>query len=70
MLNESTAERLIAHALARGADFAEVYAERTKSRNLRLLDLEVQEATSGIERGAGIRLFFGTQVVYAYTNDL
>ncbi|ADR36909.1 microcin-processing peptidase 2 [Oceanithermus profundus DSM 14977] len=70
MLSESTAERLIAHALAQGADFAEVYVERTKNRNLRLLDLEVQEATSGIERGAGIRLFFGTQVVYAYTNDL
>ena len=70
MLNESTAEKLIALALARGADFAEVYAERWKNRSLRLLDMEVKEATSGIEYGAGIRLFFGTQVVYAYTNDL
>ncbi|WP_293169845.1 TldD/PmbA family protein [Oceanithermus sp.] len=70
MLNESTAEKLIALALSRGADFAEVYAERWKNRSLRLLDMEVKEATSGIEYGAGIRLFFGTQVVYAYTNDL
>ncbi len=70
MINESTAERLIERALAHGADFAEVYAERWKNRSLRLLDLEVQEATSGIEYGAGIRLFFGTRVVYAYSNDL
>ncbi len=70
MLQESTAERLIQHARARGADFAEIYVERWRKRNLRLLDLEVQEATSGIEMGAGVRLFFGTRVVYAYTNDL
>ena len=70
MLNESTAEKIIERALSRGASFAEIYVERWRKRGLRLLDLEVQEATSGIEYGAGIRLFFGTQVVYAYTNDL
>lgn len=70
MLSESTAEKLLGRARELGADFAEIYAERWKKRNLRLLDLAVQEANSGIERGAGIRLFFGTQVVYAYTNDL
>ncbi|XOB97749.1 TldD/PmbA family protein [Deinococcota bacterium DY0809b] len=70
MINESTAEKLLRRARELGADFAEVYAERWKKRNLRLLDLAVQEASSGIERGAGVRLFFGTQVVYAYTNDL
>ncbi len=70
MFNESTAEKLLRRARELGADFAEVYAERWKKRNLRLLDLAVQEASSGIERGAGVRLFFGTQVVYAYTNDL
>ena len=70
MFNESTAAKLIERARARGADFAEVYAERWKKRTLRLLDRSVQEASSGIEMGAGIRLFFGTQVVYAYTNDL
>ncbi|WP_457637888.1 TldD/PmbA family protein [Oceanithermus sp.] len=70
MLNESTAEKLLQRARSLGADFAEIYVERWKKRNLRLLDLEVQEATSGIELGAGVRLFFGTEVVYAYTNDL
>ncbi len=70
MLNESTAEKLLQRARAHGADFAEIYVERWKNRSLRLLDLAVQEATSGINYGAGVRLFFGTQVVYAYTNDL
>jgi TldD protein len=37
---------------------------------MRVLSGEVKEATSGLEYGAGLRLFYGTEVVYAYTNDL
>jgi len=53
-----------------GADFAELYVERSSRRSLRVLSGEVKEATSGLEYGAGLRLFYGTEVVYAYTNDL
>jgi TldD protein len=37
---------------------------------MRVLSGEVKEATSGLEYGAGLRLFYGTEVAYAYTNDL
>ncbi len=53
-----------------GADLAELYLERWRKRTLKLLDRSVREASSSIEYGAGLRLFYGDEVVYAYTNDL
>src|SRR5690554_625462 len=53
-----------------GADFAEIYVERWRRRHLRTVDARVAEATSGIQLGAGVRLFFGQDVIYGYTNDL
>lgn len=70
MLDSNLVQTVLAAARSGGADFAEVYVERSKRRNLRVLNREVKEATSGIEYGAGLRLFYGTDVVYAYTNDL
>lgn len=70
MLAESLVADVIARALRGGASFAELYVERWKRRALRVLNGEVKEATSGLEYGAGIRLFYGTEVAYAYTNDL
>jgi TldD protein len=70
MLNESLVSDVLAFARDRGADFAELYVERWKRRALRVLNDEVKEATSGLEYGAGLRLFYGDEVAYAYTNDL
>lgn len=70
MLAESVVSDVLAKARQGGASFAEIYVERWKRRNLRMLNGEVKEATSGLEYGAGVRLFYGTEVVYAYTNDL
>lgn len=70
MLPESLVTDVIAHALRGGASFAKLYVERGKRRALRVLDSAVKEATSGLEYGAGVRLFYGTEVAYAYTNDL
>jgi TldD protein len=70
MLNEALVFDVLSLARARGADFAELYVERWQRRSLRVLKGDVKEATSGLEYGAGLRLFYGTDVVYAYTNDL
>lgn len=70
MLAETLVSEVLGKARLGGADYAELYVERWKRRNLRLLSGEVKEATSGLEYGAGLRLFYGTEVVYAYTNDL
>lgn len=70
MLAEALVSEVLQKARAGGAEFAELYVERWRRRALRVLSGEVKEATSGIEYGAGLRLFYGTEVVYAYTNDL
>ncbi len=70
MLQPELVSKLLTTARRYGADFAEVYVERWRRRHLRVLNHEVKEALSGLEYGAGVRLFFGTEVVYAYTNDL
>jgi predicted Zn-dependent protease len=70
MLDESLVRDIIAQARTAGADLAELYAERWRRRGIRVLNGETKEATSGLEYGAGIRLFYGTEIVYGYTNDL
>lgn len=70
MLDEALVGDVLRLARQGGAEFAELYVERWRRRALRVLSGEVKEATSGIEYGAGLRLFYGTEVVYAYTNDL
>jgi len=70
LLDESLVRDIIAQSRAAGADFAELYVERLKRRSIRVLNGEAKEATSGLEYGAGIRLFYGTEIAYGYTNDL
>ena len=70
MLQEEVVEKVLKRALGGGADFAELYVERSKRRRMTVRNSRLEEATSGLEYGAGLRLFFGLEVVYAYTNDL
>ncbi|WP_243095447.1 TldD/PmbA family protein [Thermus thalpophilus] len=70
MLPTEAVEAVLRRALQAGADFAEVYAERSLKRRMRARSSRLEEAISGLDYGAGIRLFFGPQVVYAYTNQL
>jgi TldD protein len=67
MLDESLVQAVIASAIRRGASFAELYVERWRRRAVRMHNGAVKEATSGIEYGAGLRLFYDTDVAYAYT---
>ena len=64
------AEELLALACSTGADFAEIYAERTLNDSVHLLDKKIDQITSNVISGAGIRAFLGTRTVYASTSDL
>ncbi|CAN5792819.1 TldD/PmbA family protein [soil metagenome] len=70
MISLPIADAVLTNARGGGADFAELYVERWRRRALRTIDGKVEEATSAISQGGGLRLFFGTDVVYGYTNDL
>lgn len=57
-------------ALSTGADFADIFLEDTYSSSLTVLNSSPDQAIVGQLYGAGIRLFFGHEIVYVTTNDL
>lgn len=69
-LDDADVHAVLGAALSGGADFAEIYAEQRRGRNVRLDDRNIEELTSGRDRGAGIRVQRGRQTAYAYTNLL
>jgi TldD protein len=70
VIEESVLQRTLHRALARGGDFAEVFAEDRRSSNASFDDGKVEELRSGRERGAGIRVVRGETTGYAHTADL
>lgn len=69
-LDDALLDEVLAAALSRGGDFADVFAEHRRGRTLRLEDRDVEEITSEVDLGAGVRVVVGEQVGYAYTNVL
>lgn len=70
MLDDATIALVLAEALGRGGDFAELYVEDRTSTALRLEDSRVEDVSSGRDRGAGVRVAAGDLSAYAYTNVL
>lgn len=56
--------------MSRGADFAEVYAEHTLATSLSLDEGKIRSAHVASVAGVGVRVIKGTQVGYAYSDDL
>jgi TldD protein len=70
MLDRSLVEEVLRAARRRGGDFAEVFVEETRNTSIRLDDGKVEELTTGLDRGAGVRVARGTSYGYAYSNRL
>jgi len=70
MIPIETAKKVLSQALHSGGDLAEIYVEDRTTLNLRMEDSKIENATRGADRGAGVRVFFGNLVTYAYTDDL
>lgn len=68
-MNSEKAARIFDAARSGGADFAEIFEEETRSSVLTLKDRVVENASAATEFGVGIRLLYGTEVLYAYTSD-
>lgn len=69
-LERSLVEQVLDRALSRGADFAELYVEDKTYSTIHLIDSKVKEIVSGQDYGAGLRVFYGHEAIYAYTSDL
>ena len=68
MLTQETAASVIDHALVLGANFVELFVERNQVASISTLSSQVQSIESGIDFGIGIRVVYGTKVLYGYTN--
>ncbi len=63
-------EKILAAAMSRGADFAEVYLERANSTAVLLEEQKVKSAQTGLTLGIGVRVISDGKVGYAYSDDL
>jgi len=63
-------ERVLHRALAKGGEFAEIFAEDRRQTAAVLDDRRIEDLSSGADRGAGIRVVAGETTGYAYTSDL
>lgn len=70
MLDESLVREVLRAALASGGRFAEVFVEEKRSTQIRLDDRRIEELTSGLDRGAGVRVIAGDTTAYGYSNRL
>ena len=70
MLDRDLAAEVLRTARARGGGFAELYVEERLGISVSLDDGRVEEVTTGLDRGAGVRVGHGTSFGYAYSNRL
>ena len=69
IISKLLAEEVLATAMSTGADFAEIYAEKTRNNSVGFLDGKIEDVTDNTVSGVGIRAFLGTRTVYATTTD-
>ena len=70
MFEKKLIEEVLAAAMASGADFAEIYAERTRNNSIRFVDGKIDRISDNLLSGVGIRAFSGTRTIYASTTDI
>lgn len=69
-IDETLCRKLLAKALSKGGDFADLYFEYTVSNYLGLEDGKVNQSYGDISLGVGIRTVKGDQIGYGFTQEL
>jgi TldD protein len=63
-------QKVIAEAMSKGGDYADIFFEHKKTNNLGLEDGKVNRAFSNIGYGVGIRVLKGDQTGFAYSETV
>ncbi|MGB8491000.1 MAG: TldD/PmbA family protein [Bacteroidales bacterium] len=69
-IDDALCQKLLAKALSKGGDFADLYFEYTVLNYLGLEDGKVNQSYGNISLGVGIRTVKGDQVGYGFTQEL
>jgi TldD protein len=70
LVEPAMAERVIARALARGGEFAELFCEERAGFALSIDESRVESPQSGSERGAGVRVVDGEVSYFSHVDGL
>ncbi len=65
-----TMEKLLAIAMTRGGDYADLFFEYRISNSISFEENRVKDASRGVALGLGVRVVSGDRTGYAYTDDL
>lgn len=68
LLKPTIAQDIIHEGLSLGADFVDVFVEKTTSENILFKSSRAEDKQTGTLFGIGIRLIYGEQSLYGYTN--
>ena len=69
-LDKQVLDRVIAKALARGGEYADVYLENRVSRQIIMEESLFRSGLYGISQGAGVRVISGDKTGFAYTDEI
>jgi TldD protein len=69
LLQKEIAIDVIAYAISLGADFCELFIEKTSLQSIYFNSKKIKDITSGIDSGIGVRLIYGELALYAFSNS-
>jgi TldD protein len=70
LIEPEVAERVLRRALARGGEFAEIYAERSTGMTMAIDESHIESVQAGAEEGAGVRVTSGGTTYFAHVDGL
>lgn len=70
LLDEQLAQEVLKAALKQGGEFAELYAERSRSASLSLEDSRLERSSTGFDAGVSIRVTRGRSISFVSTDSL
>ncbi|MBQ7344672.1 MAG: TldD/PmbA family protein [Oscillospiraceae bacterium] len=69
MIPRNVCEKVLARAMASGADYAELFAEHTTDHGISMIDSRVDQVNDTVTSGASVRVYKGLRSVMATTVD-
>jgi TldD protein len=70
LVDAELAHRIVARALDRGGDFAELFCEDRSGFSLSIDESRIERAQRGSDRGAGVRVVTGETTYFAHVDGL
>ncbi|MFH1239442.1 MAG: TldD/PmbA family protein [bacterium] len=70
MFSEKLLAEVLDMALSNGGDFADIFIEHSEVNSIACEEDKIEEVSSGVDAGAGLRVIRGEEVIYGSTNEL